>query len=255
MQDKKGRELKTIIRVFDIIESILELEDPTLSELAEAMDMAKSTIHSYLNTLENQEYLVKENDAYRLSLRFLDFGTRTKQWWDIVGAAQNHLEDLAEETGEVAWLIVEEWGYGVFLSRAIGHHGVPTHGWIGKRTYLHTTSAGKAIMANLSEEKLDRIIDQHGLPQVTSQTITDRARLEDDLAEIRERGFALNRSEIVEGHHGVSSVIICEDEVIGAVGIAGPAHRLSGETFREDIPQIVLGAANAIELEMTYPQT
>lgn len=250
--DPPGRKIKTTDTVFDIIELMSELDGATLTEMSDHLGLAKSTIHGHLASLKQREYVIEEDGEYYLSLKFLNHGTLAKERKDITGKVQSGLEDMATETGEVAWLIVEEFGHGVFLSRAIGDHGVSTHGWIGKRTHLHTTSAGKAILAHLSNERVEEIIEKHGLPPMTEHTITDRGKLFTELEEIREQGVAFNRSEIITDHRGVSSAIICNGNLKGAAGIAGPAHRLSGHRFTEEIPEIVKGSVNAIELKLEY---
>jgi DNA-binding IclR family transcriptional regulator len=117
--DKPGR-IKTTSTVFDIIRSIQRLGGATTSELVEALGMAKSTVHSHLITLEEEGYLVKEDGNYDIGLAFLDHGIYAQTNHDIARAARPSLEEIALETGEVSYLVVEEHDQGVNLIRETG---------------------------------------------------------------------------------------------------------------------------------------
>jgi DNA-binding IclR family transcriptional regulator len=167
--------------------------------------------------------------------------------------AAEKVRDLAERTDERAQFVIEEQGRGVFLYCESGAQAVKTGSGTGKRMYLHSTSAGKSILAHLPESEIETIIDEWGLPAVTSNTITDRETLFEELAEIRDRGYAFNNEENVEGLHAVGAPLILEDQgVIGALSISGPTHRMKGETFTQELPNLLLGTINELELNIVY---
>lgn len=250
--DEDNPPIKTAKTVFGIIECLQRNEGATLTEVTNETERAKSTIHSHLRTLEDMEYVVKKNGEYDLGLKFLDHGHYAKQQLAITDAIGSTLEQLAEETGEVAWVMVEEHGKAVCLEVASGDRAIHTLDRTGLRTPLNFHAAGKAILANLPSDCLEEILDRHGLPASTPKTITDREELYDELETIRERGYALNDGEAVEGIRSVAAPVMHEDEVVAAINVLGPAKRLTGSQFKETLPQAVLGAANAIELSYTY---
>lgn len=97
------------------------------------------------------------------------------------------------------------------------------------------------------------ILDTHGMPQSTRHTITDREVLFEKLEEIRERGIAYCGQERVEGLQCVATPILStDDRVLGAISVAGPTTRIEGERFRTEIPELVMQAANVIEINVTY---
>lgn len=249
--DKPGR-IKTTSTVFDIIGSIQDLGGATTSDLVEALGMAKSTVHSHLITLEEEGYLVKEEGEYDIGLKFLDHGIYAQTNRDIARAARPSLEEIALETGEVSYLVVEEHGQGVNLIRETGEQSVTTIDRVGLRTHLHIHAAGKAILAHLPDERVDEIIDEHGLPAVTEETITDPEELFAELAEVREQGFALNDNEAVAGLRSVAVPVLVEGDVRGAVNISGPTNRITDRQFREEFPELLSGATNSIELRLRY---
>jgi len=87
---------------------------------------------------------------------------------------------------------------------------------------------------------------------LTDNTITDRNKLFNELEQIRERGYAYDSGEGIEGLRAVAAPIITNGVVDGAMTVAGPANRITESKFHEEFPEAVLGAANATELELTY---
>lgn len=247
------RTVKTAGTAFSILEALLEADGATITQLAEELGMAKSTVHRHLMTLYEREYVVREDDVYCISLRFLEFGeharTRNKGYQLI----KAKVEQLAEETEERVQFIVEEHGYGVYVYRATGSRGVQTDPGIGKRIQLHSIAAGKAILAFLPAEQTEAIIDRRGLPAITSNTTTDCETLLRELERIREKGFSVNNQENVNGLRAVGVPVKDKDgSVLGALSISGPTHRMKGEWFEQELPNLLLGTANELELNIAY---
>jgi DNA-binding IclR family transcriptional regulator len=250
--DKPKRSVKTADTIFGIIEHIQVSDGATMREIAESLGLAESTVHTHLTTLLDKEYLVKREHKYYISLKFLEHGMYAKTNYTIANTAQRTLDGLAAQTGEAVYLIVPEHGRGVYISKSLGEHAVQTEGRVGLRRHLHEIAAGKAILAHLPEEQVDDILDRHGLPKKTEQTITDRRELEEELEEIRETGVAFNINESLLGERAVAAAIVPESEVVGAITVVGPANRLSGDHFREEIPDLLLGAVNEVELRLQF---
>lgn len=236
-----------------ILETLKQLDGAGVTEVASRLDLPKSTVHNHVTTLLRNEYLVKEGDSYRTGLQFLEFGEYTRGLMPIYDVGQPEVERLATETGELASLLVEEHGMGVYLCRAKGNRAVPLRTYAGMRVHLHCTALGKAILAHLPESRVREIIDRHGLPERTTTTITDEEALSTALEEIRERGYACDREERIAGLRCVAAPIKGLDEsILGAISVSGPTNRMKGSRFDEEIPEQVLSTANVIELSLNY---
>ncbi|MBZ6497073.1 IclR family transcriptional regulator [Natrinema longum] len=249
--NNRNRRVKTADTVFGIVESIQALDGAGVTELSEELGLAKSTIHDHLSTMVEKEYLVKNDQTYQLGLKFLNHGIHARDSLDLLPTVQPNLKQMANETGEIAWFLVEEYGRGVYLSKAKGDRAVQPYGKIGNRVDLHSIAAGKAILAHLPEDEVRTIIEKHGLESQTSETITDTDQLFEELESIRQSGVAFNDGESLAGHRAVASPICPNDRLIGAIVVSGPKNRIQGDMFTEKIPEIVSGTANAIELELT----
>jgi len=238
--------------MFTIVEALKELDGAGVTELSDHLDLPKSTLHNYLATLEQEEYVRKDGTTYHVGLRFLDLGAYARDQIEMFEVAKPELEHLATETGELANLLVEEHGKGSYLYRTRGEMAVQVRGHVGTRAPLHSTSLGKAILAHLPESRVEQIIDEHGLAPSTPETITDPETLFEELAAIRDRGVAFDDEERLRGLRCVAAPIRANDEVVGAISVSGPTNRLRNDRFREEIPQALLEVQNVIELNVAY---
>ncbi len=245
--------METVERAVAIL-SYIKRNGPTgIGELAEELECAKSTVHRHCRTLETASVLVREGDAYRLGVRFLDFGIVARNRYTLFQEAKPKVDELAEETEEKIWCAVEEHGRSYQIYGARGKRSVRTDARVGFRNYLHQHAAGKAIMAHLPEARVDEIIEAYGLPARTPHTITDEATLREELAAVRERGHAFNFEESVEGLHAVGAPITDADGIaLGAISISGPANRIAGDRLREDLPSLLAGVVNEISINLAH---
>lgn len=245
--------IRSLATAFRIVETLHEGPPLTLSEVAEELDIAVSTAHRHLTTLRQFGYVHREGERYRTGLRFLEVGEQARTRLEIYRIGKPKVEQLAEETGEIIQLMVEEEGMGVRLCLQNGERGVPTNTLAGQYVFLHTSATGKAILANLPDHRREEIIEGTQLPRQTGNTITDPDEFRAELAEIRERGFAFNDEERIEGLRAVGTPILGEGgEVVAAISVAGPSKRFRGDWFREELSSITAGAANEIELNLKY---
>ncbi|TYT62720.1 IclR family transcriptional regulator [Natrialba swarupiae] len=245
--------IQAVDRAFDIVEALNELDGAGVSELARHVELPKSTVHNHLDTLERAEYVVRENGTYRTSLKFLQISETARNQHALYEVGRSEVEHLAEKTGEISALMTEEHGRGVFVYRSRGSEAARIDTCIGDRVPIHCTALGKAILAFLPDDRRAAIIDQHELPAVNHNTITDRGRLEEDLETVRERKIAYDDEERLNGLRSVAAPILDgTDSVIGSISVAGPTHRMKGERFETELPETVLGIANVIELNIQH---
>jgi len=239
-----GRMVKSAQTAFEIIEYVHDHGGADLEEVTDEFDLAKSTLHGYLSTLESLEYLVSDGGSYHLSLKFLSHGTAARNSIPISGQADGILSDLADETGLVAWLVVEEHGRAVYLDRAVADEVGQTYGRISKRTDLHGPAAGKAILAHLADGKLDAIVDNYGLPGRTEYTIINEEELHEELSMVRRQGYATSKHEVALGIQSVGAPVLHEGSVLGAISVSGTSNQIDDRYFEEELPALITTAAN-----------
>lgn len=234
-----------------ILDALHYLEGAGITELAEELDVSKGTVHTHLATLRKNHYVVKDGTTYRPSLRFLEIGEGRKTRDRLYQAASGEIEELAVATDTRVQVGVEEFGYLVPLAIARSEHATLPPTRVGMREYTHCIASGKAILAHLPQDRIEEIIDEHGLPARTPHTITDPDELFEELERIREAGVAFNDEEKIEGLRAVGAAIRSDTgEVLGSISASGPTSGMTGERFREEIPDAVSNLANTIELNI-----
>lgn len=251
-EQTESRSIGSDRTVFRIIEALMELDGATVTELATELDIAKSTIHQHLATLFDLGYVIKEKEGYNVGLRFLSIGEYAKWNNDAAPLVEPMVDQLAAETEERVQFFVEEHGRAIYLHTAAGERGVQANRQTGELRYLHSSAGGKAILAQMSPEEIDAVIERHGLPAETEHTVTDREKLFAELETIRERGYSFNKGESIEGLWAVGVPVVVNDTVVGAFSISGPRHRLENSGLREEIPNLLLATANELEIKLQY---
>lgn len=237
---------------FAIIEALDELDGCGVTDLADHLGMPKSTVHNYLSTLEQEEYIHKEGKSYQVGIKFLDLGASARRRLPVYEVAKPEVNQLAEKTGELANLLVEDHGKGVYVHQARGEQAVQVDSSVGARVDLHATAFGKAILAHLPDSRVEEIVERHGLPRRTERTVGTREELQATLEDVRERGYAIDDQERLEGLRCVAAPVLIDGRVLGAVSLSGPGNRMRGDYFQEELPAQLLETINVIELNLTY---
>jgi DNA-binding IclR family transcriptional regulator len=244
---------KTTETSLDIVDAIRELNGATIPEISEYLGSSDSTVHRHLVSLQDYGYVVNSEDEYHIGLRFLTLGGYAQQQIIAYPKIKEKVDQLAAKTGERAQFIVEEKGMRVYLYTEVGESAVQTGAHIGRRGPLHVSAAGKSILANLPEDRVSEILEEHGLSGGGKRSISNREELDETLETVRERGYAFNRQETTEGVNAVGAPVLDNaGAVIGALSISGPAHRLKGDRLLETCSEHVLAAANELELHITH---
>ncbi len=246
--------VKATATSFRVLEALIARDGAGVSELAEHLDLSKSGVHNHLTTLQSLGYVVRENDTFRASLKFLSDGATVRRQNPLYGVAVDEVNQLARTSGVGAGAYVVENGRVVCLHCATGEKVAPTILEAGDTFPPHCSAPGKAIMAALDDESVDRLIETTGLEACTDSTVTDRDQLRQELQRVRSRGLAFNRGEYDEEIREIAtSVTDADDRVLGAIGVVSATEDMSGKRFQQDLPGLVLSSANQLAQEIFEP--
>ncbi len=251
MVGRSEQYIESVETSFNVIEYLAERGPAGVSEIADGISRPKSTVHVHLQTLVNQKAVVHRGDQYDIGLRFLQLGGQARRRQEIYRAAEQEVDRLAEETEEAAHLGVEQDGQRVVLYKAERGDAVYDNTPTGEFTNMHWTAIGKALLAHLPEARIHEIVDRHGLPEATRNTITDVDELFADLEASRDRGYTVEDEERREGVVAVAVPVfdIDADAVIAALSVSGPRERIRTDgDIRPDIIEAVRNRANVAEL-------
>jgi len=240
--------VKAVDTTLDIIQSLHQAGSASIDEVADEVGIGTSTAHRHLTTLHERGYIVREGNEYELSLRFLTHGGRRRETLPANELIHRKVRQLSEETSERVQFITEEHGERVYMYTHAGPDAVKTDATIGKRGPLHVSAAGKAILASLPTDHRKQILDDVAAPETA-----EREAIDAELETVRDRGYAFNDEESTSGLRAVGVPIRHRsDTVLGAISVSGPANRLTGDYFREELPNLLLGTVNEIELNIEY---
>ena len=228
--------IKSLDRALEVLETLSDLGGSTLSELADAADQSPATVYRVLITMEGRG-MVEFNPTeqlWNIGPRAFLIGSKFLRRTNLVERARPILRRLMEATGETANLGVERGGQVLFLSQVETHASIRAFFPPGTLSPMHSSGIGKALLAQLSDERLDDIIAEHGLEQFTTFTLTSRLALDTDLIETRDRGYSIDAEERNAGMKCVAAPVFdASGEVVAGISVSGPSSRIPDEKIAE----------------------
>lgn len=252
MTEPEPNTLQTTSTSMELLDVLAELEKAGITTLAERVDKPKSTVHGHLATLRSEGYVFKRGGLYSLGPELLRLGNQVRTQREGYVLAREYTERMYEDTGFRSIFAVEMGGKAVFVHTASGNKMGWSHERLGNQLHLHSTAVGKAILAELPEPRIDRILDEQGTPGQTENTITDRDELLRDLDEIRERGYATNHEENIEDLYGIGVAATEQSgNVIGGFSITGPKHPFSDASEKRRLAEGITEIVEEYELELS----
>lgn len=225
-----------------------------VTEIANKLDVAKSTAFRLLYTLLEEGYVHKDEqtDRYRLGLKLLQLGNEVAKSMDLRQVANPYLKRLADLTGETTHLAIYDKGEIVYIDKIESTATIRMYSQVGLRAPAHCTGLGKAILSCLPEEEIDDLIATKGLRKYTENTLITKETLMEALTEARARGYAFDEEEHELGVRCAAAPIFNhEGKVVAGVSVAGPTTRISEEAVRQFGP-IVKQIAGDISRQLGY---
>lgn len=222
--------VKSATRVLDLLEYLARWgEACTHAEIADALDIPKSSLTQLLRTLVRRHYLTysAEGKNYTLGPAVASLARRTSDSRDILDLALPALERITGTTRESSALNVLRGDHSEVVASHMSPHRFFYQMKVGDTAPLYATSGGKAILANLPEELLEEYLARVRLQPITPRTITDIEVLRKDLATARARGIATVEEEFTPGIAGLAMPILGPSGIaMASLNVAVPIARL-----------------------------
>ena len=244
--------IRAVERALDVLLCFsAETPELTMTQIAEQVGIHKSTTHRMLATLERKRFVQRDpaTGTYRLGIRVLQMAYLTLERNDLRRLATPFLHRLCDQFQENVDLSVLDETDVVYLNMIESPQRVKLAAAVGQRLPAFATASGKAILAFMPDETVQRIL-KHGMPQYTLHTLRSPEAFFENMRQVRKQGFALSDQEFEEGINAVAAPILDHsNQPIAAVAVAGPAYRLTRERMIEISP-LVLSTAHDIAQEM-----
>jgi IclR family acetate operon transcriptional repressor len=234
---RRHRGVRAVERAFDILTAFSDTHPKlALHELADATCLPKASAHRIAATMIDYGFLRQTPEGdYTLGMRIVElarFASSSSVLLKIAGPIAAEMAALTHETvltAEIDWtdrtvLVVD---------RVDAEHALTVLSPIGRHSHISCGCMAKAALAGWPTETADRLIRQLPLTPRTPRSITDPARLVDDVRQCRSRGFATERDEFYVGVVGVAVPIMLAERPIGVVAVVAPAVRCPARRLSE----------------------
>lgn len=254
MENGTVKKNQSVERVLDIIEIMSKHGEPIrLNDLSEALEMSPTTIYRFLQTLMNRGYVQKDEETtkYFLTLKLKYFSGMIMNNYNLSKIVYPYLKKIAEETGELASLVIKEDNMAVYIDKCDGSKSmIKTLHRIGNRAPLYCTGVGKVFLADLPAEKYKEIVSNGGpLEKLTVHTITDLNDLEVELKQIKETDISYDNEECEIGAKCIAVPIRdYTGSVIAAMSVSGPTSRMTEENLDKIKVKLLEASINISEV-------
>lgn len=239
----KGRSLgvQSVNRALSVIEVLTEeLDELSLSEVSERVNLHPSTVHRLLSTLETRGFVRQDprTRLYGLGARFLTLVSRGDQAEPLRLTAHPHLRELAQKTQETVNLVMPDVFAAVIVDRVESPQKLRFSIRVGESLWYHCTAGGKMLLAEMSPDRQERVLAGQ-LPRLTSKTLTNPEELRKELNRIHRRGYATDDEEREIGVRCVATPVrTYNGGGIVAVSLSGPSSRIKTRQFPELVGEV-----------------
>ena len=202
----------------------------TLSNLAMQVGMPPSSAHRLLTTLQSHRFADFDEDTqeWMIGVEAFRAGSGFLNRIDLVEASRDIMQRLMRETGETANLAITDDGDMVFVSQVETHNPIRAFFRHGARSPMHACGAGKALLAQLSHEDIERLLQRKGMPEFTPKTLTKPHLLFAELETTRTRGWAFDDEEHYAGMRCVAAPVInAHGDAVAGISVSGPTVRFT----------------------------
>lgn len=199
--------LARAVSILDLFTS--EVPEWTVSDVSRELALPKTTTWEWIQSMTELGLLKRTGrGSYRLGWRSFQLGQRARLASEIAGRARPAMAELGARHGETTHLAVLHGTEVVFLEKNVPPHGLrvaPTR--TGERLPAHCTAEGKVLLAQRSDDEVRKLYESAPFPRLTDASPTDVAHLLEELAGVRERGYAVDHEGVLEGMCAIAAPI------------------------------------------------
>ncbi len=235
--ETRGPSIQVIERMLTLVDALAKEREPvSLRQLSQTTGLHPSTAHRILNDMVLARFVDRtEPGRYRLGMRLLELGNIVRSRLSVRDAALAPMRDLHKSTGQTVNLSVRQGDEIIYVERAYNEFsGVQVVRAIGGRAPLHLTSVGKLFLSIDDPRQVRSYAMRTGLLGHTDNSITELARLEKELSQVRARGYSRDNEELEVGVRCIAAAIRDDDgKVVAGLSLTAPADRLKDAWISE----------------------
>ena len=238
--------IRVLGRAFDILETLSDTNSPmTLTEIAAATGLSKSTAHRILSAMLDRSYVAKNDSGdYTIGFRIIEIAGTHINNLELLTEARPFLSNITRELALTAHLGILDGPDVVYLEKIDGHPNSQLYTQIGHRSPGFCSSIGKCLMSCLSREELDSVLDECDFRKYTRKTITGRQEFIRHLRLVRLQGWAIDDEEYEDGHRCIGAPVYDYRGLpVAAISASGSTGILTDERIEETVEKVKQYAA------------
>jgi IclR family KDG regulon transcriptional repressor len=224
--------VSSVLKVFNILESLGEQKEIGVSELSQRLMMSKATTYRFLQTMKGLGYVSQQGEAdkYSLTLKMFELGSKSLEWVDLVELAEKEMRVIAEETNETVHLGALDQGSIIYIHKIDSSHALRMHSRIGRRNPLHTTAIGKVLLAERDESSVRHALEDADFVKSTPNTLENVDQLLEELEKVKVQHFGEDNEEQEPGLRCIAAPVYDRfGSVIAGVSVSFPTIRFDEE--------------------------
>lgn len=243
--------VQSLERGLAVLLSLGNVSGLSLAEVAKKTAINRAAARRFLLTFEALGYVGRRHHSFFLLPKVLELGYSYLASQSLAQVAQPHLQRLANLLGESSSVLVLDRHSIIYVARVTVNRLVGAHLSVGSSLPAFCTSAGRVLLASLSETEMQKYLDEAHFEKMTPKTITDTQALQKEINRARQQGWYLINEELEIGARAIAVPLRdVSGKTIAAINVSCYAGRISPSTMHESFLPKMLDTAHAIESEM-----
>lgn len=244
MSEPSQYHIDVLNAAFDVIECLSAHSGEMLTARQVALELGINRMRAFriLKTLRSRGYVEEQEPSgrFRLGFRFLALGSQIQSGSYLLKTAEPILIELAQNTGDVSYLMIRFGTKAMIVDRCIGQNQLQILGPVGEILSLNIGAARKTLLAFAPDAERAQILREMELPRWTQYTITDREELRRQVEIIRSQGYGLDEEETEIGTFAVGAPVFDHTgSTVASISVAVPGARYTTARRDELIPMVI----------------
>ncbi|AEA61291.1 MULTISPECIES: DNA-binding transcriptional regulator KdgR [Burkholderia] len=220
-------------KVFAVLEALGAHGPIGISELSNRLDMSKTTVHRFLQTLKTLGFVAQEDETerYRLTIRLFELGSQALESVDLVREADVEMRRIGRLTREALHLGAFDEDHIIYIHKIDADYGLRMHSRIGRTNPLYSTAIGKVLLAWMAPEEAREALSRIEFRKSTQKTLASAEAVWSILPHVREQGYGEDNEEQEDGLVCLAVPVFDRfGRVIAGLSISFPTMRCGADT-------------------------
>jgi DNA-binding IclR family transcriptional regulator len=252
MPEDTSRRIDAVSTSVAVLDAIVDGQTPTLSDIAERLDLAPGTVHPHLQTLEAENLVRRADSGYTIGIGAFEYGGLVRDRYRQYLTEVTELDELAASTGHVGQVAIEEDGQCTYVYQTKNEARTVAGPRLGEPLGFHCSAVGKALLSTRSEDAIREQLQNASLESHTPRTEAGVDVLLEEILQAKAEGLAFDFEEQFESVVCVATPVVFQDGTTCAISLSADAEAVSEDVLRTEIADGLYEAGRTIEADVKY---